>query len=416
MINVTELAEKIFGTLKGFNCHLKLFDNNGNEILSPINTRRFYSHKPNLMVHLDEVAEAIVVTVGQDAKLSEYEKLQQTLRSLANQYMYNYQLKTFGKSLQPKDFSDEVEAKKEEVKESFSKLHGRKYKSYQTFEDVKIHLEHSQAITDTKLGERTRNIKNIFVESNGENFQLPVVNLNAARAIARHIHSGGHFKDEITEYICNQAKTLTQLKEFVKYAKINKLINEGTADVIFTVKESIQAINNTFKSLIKPKSYSVVVERIKSHDLIESNYAANADNIKDMFTVKLFDSKLESILPYINTKRTQRQKFIEHVTDISTLPVPLTKSLDESLRLLEYTDKKSKLYHSVTSLKDSVKDNSLKEYLEDLSKRITDENVSKFDVQIVENILSNMFVSEDIRIVQENKEFSVNKYLNKFLR
>ena len=35
MINVTELAEKIFGTLKGFNCHLKLFDNNGNEILSP---------------------------------------------------------------------------------------------------------------------------------------------------------------------------------------------------------------------------------------------------------------------------------------------------------------------------------------------------------------------------------------------
>lgn len=414
MINVNEFAEKVFGILKGFHCQLKLYDNTGNEILSPSNTRRFFSYDPNLMVTIDEVDQSLVVSLGQTVSLEETEKLQHTLRALANQYLYNYQIRTFGKSVQPRDFSHEIKAKKFAVSESFSPLSGSKKKSKQNLKQVKIHIDHLKEVTDQKKGERSRNIKNIFVETADESFCMPTKSLTAARAMANHIYRGGNFQDQIASYICEQSVALNSLKEFVKYAKQNNLISESTYDTIATVRESINSIKSTLLSLSKPKSYEVVKERITQHDLLEnSTETADVEKIKDMFTVKTFNESLNDILPYISKQRTAKQKFIEHVTELSMLPVALKTELPDTT-LLEFTDKRSKIVYVIEGLESCVKDRVLATYLTQLKERVNTNMINKYDMHIIENLVKNSFIdtgSSTGENLAETSELSILKFL-----
>lgn len=411
MINVNEFAEKVFGILKGFHCQLKLYDGMGNEIISPSNTRRFFSFDPNLMVTLDEIEQSLIVSLGNTTTLKDTEKLQYTLRTIANQYLYNYQIRTFGKSVQPKDFAHEVKSKKFAMSESFSRMTGTKHKSMQICKEVKIHIEHSKPVTGEKLGERSRNIKKIFIETKDESFCMPTTNIQASRAMANHIRYGGNFQDSVSKYICEQSTILQKLNEFIKYTKENHLVNESTQDTILVVKESINSIKSTFHSLMKPRSYSIVKERILTHDLTEE-YESDVTDIRDMFTVKLFNEELNDVLPYINKRRSDRQKFFEHITDLSLLPVALSSELTNNL--LEFTNKKSKLQYFISNLQESVKDSVLRAYLETLDSKIENNLINKYDVGIIENILDNCFVDvgfkEGSNLVEES-ELSILNFL-----
>lgn len=399
MIKINDFASKIFGILKGFKCQLKMFDMTGHEVLNPENARRFYSFEPNLMVTVDTTKQSLNMSLGNDLQLKDTEKLQAALKNLANIFLYNYQLTKFAKHIQPKDFSDSVKMEPT-VNESFTKLQGTKHKSKQVLEQVKIVIHHSKPIAENNS--RSRNIKKIFIETADAQYELPTRNLTAARAVARHVANGGTTTDTISNYIFEQSTRYFKLKEFISYAKVNNLINESTSDTIRAVKESMYSIKLTLESLSKPKKYSLIKERILEHDLKSDLLETDLDKLKDMFTVKLFDSKLNDVLPLINKSNSDRKQFLEHVMQISTMSVALSRPLITDTSLLEFANPAAELTFKLTELKGALKDQYLVKFVTESIEKINNNTIGNFDILVIENILKNSFVDSKETHLNEN--------------
>lgn len=406
MIKVNDFASKIFGILIGFNCQLKMFDLSGKEVLNPENARRFYSFEPNLMVTLNIEDQSLSMSLGNDLQLKDTEKLQAALKNLANIYLYNYQLTKFAKHIQPKDFSADVKMEPV-VSESFSRLSGSKHKSSQVLEQVKIVLHHSKAMAESSM--RSRHIKKICLEFKGESFVLPTRSITAARAAARHVSNGGNINDTVGQYIFEQSSRFFKLKEFLKYAKVNSLINESTYDTIRAVKESMYSIKLTLESLSKPKKYEITKARVLEHDLKSDLLESEVDAIKDQFTVKRFDEKFNDVLPLINKANDTRKQFIEHVSQISTMAIPLSRPLSENSNLVEFTSAESALTFKLNDLKGALQDSYLVKFVTETIEKVNTNTVSSFDVTVIENIIRNSFVAEPTNV--ELHENLITKFM-----
>lgn len=405
MVNVSELASKIFGALKGNGCNVKIFNDMGNEIFNTDAGRIFYSYDPNLLLRIDEEDKKITISLGNTLELKDTEKLQSTVKNLANQYLYNYSVRQFSKHIQPKDFSHEIEAKKEKMNESISQY---KNKTILEYNNVKLHVNHKNPVVENDHT-LSRNIKSMYIESNGEKYKFPIRNLSAAKAAAKHISEGGEHNDSLYSYIIESAQRQAKLKEFLKYVKVNNLLNETTNDIVNSLKSEVSSIKVTLEGLSKPKMYFVLKERILVHDITDVLYEEDTNQIKELFTVRSFNEQFEDLLPYIGKCKTNRQKFIEHVSLASSVGVPLIKPLLNDESLYEFVDEKSKLHYRITNLIECLKDEYLKKYTSEVLTRLNENTINEFDITVIRNILENCFVdSNDIQI----NESIEDKYLD----
>lgn len=107
MIEMDTLAGKVFALLKGYGLKIKIFDDAGAEITDPALGRRFFVTNPNIMITIDEDANTIQFSKGPDVGES-VDKLQKNIRKIADEFLMNSDIKVFGKSIQPKDYSYQV--------------------------------------------------------------------------------------------------------------------------------------------------------------------------------------------------------------------------------------------------------------------------------------------------------------------
>jgi hypothetical protein len=122
--SVDIIAQQLFKTIKGFNHAIVLFTDDGQKTTDPNDARRFYAKDIQMMVNfvVDETTNEIVVNLSKDSDITELQPMLSSIRNLANRYIIEYTVKTFGKSISPKDFAYQAkntieEANDEEINE-----------------------------------------------------------------------------------------------------------------------------------------------------------------------------------------------------------------------------------------------------------------------------------------------------------
>ena len=270
-INYNSVAEKTMKIIQGYGFQLKMFDSsNGKSVADPSEARYFYVENPNMMVQLDDDSEEIKLHLGEETDIDDERigKLIKTLRAIARTSMIDFDIRTFGKHIEPKNYAYEIEKNKEQTmsdvfNEGLSPLEGSKRTSRQTLENAKLIVKHRNPVNEEQRGSRSRNISAIFIENaDGERFKYPHKHLNGARAMARHVAHGGTPSDMVGEAIIEQSTNLSKLKEFMTVVNKQGLVNENNRSIVANVKQKMNSIKESIKRIQGAKGYTSFVESL----------------------------------------------------------------------------------------------------------------------------------------------------------
>jgi len=115
MPEFNDLAEKIFSLLKGNGLKIKIFDADGAETTDPTAGRRFFVINPNIMVTINEDESNIEFSKGSSVSEELAKGLQSKVKMLADKNVppMNFNIKIFGKSIEPKDYAYQAKMDKD---------------------------------------------------------------------------------------------------------------------------------------------------------------------------------------------------------------------------------------------------------------------------------------------------------------
>ena len=310
-INLDNIATKVMKLMQGSGLQMKMFDaTSGKSVAVPGDARFFYVKEPNMMVHIDDNTNELKFHIGEDIDIDNenVNNMITQLKSMARTNMLDFDIRSFGKHIEPKNYAYKIEQNKEQtmtdhVNEGMGPLSGSSRTSRQTLENVRIILKHQAPVNEESHGSRSRNITSIFVESGeGERFKYPFIHLNGARAMARHVSSGGVPHDMVGEAIVELSDNLSRLKEFMGVVNKQKLVNENNRSDVWNVKRSIDSIKENVKRIQGVKGYANFVEglALKETSSLEEISEEMVDTFVQKFTKSTFEESLRDIFPLLH--------------------------------------------------------------------------------------------------------------------
>lgn len=390
MINFDAISERIFNILKGFGLDIEMFTLEGRATADPAEAKRFFVKDPNLMVTVESNDGTIKLTRNKFVPLNAARKVIESIKVLAMKYLLNFDLRVFGEVITPKKFAYQAaqQANKDVMEASMSPLIGFTKTSYQYVgENTRLIIRHSAAVDENVRGARSRNIKSIYIENNGEKTQLPFTHLLGARAMARHLSQGGIIDDSVGNYIMTNAKQYGKLKEFIRYTNMNGLLNDNTSHIIQLVRENIGKIRHNLRQLSGPKTYNNAINKIESveHDVNEDE----VNQIKDMFTVRKFEDKFEEILPTVNKFIVDNKRFYEQVNAALDNPIQIpTVTFEDGI--LEFEDKDKLLAYKLSVIAGATNDEVISEFVSRISEKLkTNQKLNIEEANLVRKFLKN---------------------------
>ena len=306
-ISIENVATEVRKVIKGSGYRLEMFTEKGDQTLDDREARRFFLKPSNIMVTVSEEDAILKLHKPDTVELEEIENLHSTLKNLSRKYRLNFDFKSFGHSLKPKDYVHQAiksindeELAMRQMAEGMSPMAGSTKSSYQLVDDnVKLIVRHSKPVDEAVRGSRSRNIKALFIENGaGERFQYPHIHLAGARAMARHVSMGGTPYDSVGSHVAKLSEDYKKLQRFMRYAKSNNVVNEETANIIEAIRDRYQDIRKNLSRLTSVRGYTEQVSAIQ-----EDAYNADDEKVtelRNMFTAKTFDESLEEVLPLIS--------------------------------------------------------------------------------------------------------------------
>ena len=117
-VNYSTIAEKIMRFIQGNGLSLKMYNSdNGKSVANPEEARFFYIEEPNMMVTIDEASKEVKLHFGEgvDIDKPKAEKLMNSLRNLSREYMLDFDVRSFGRHIEPKNYAYKVEKNKEQT-------------------------------------------------------------------------------------------------------------------------------------------------------------------------------------------------------------------------------------------------------------------------------------------------------------
>ena len=333
-INYNSIAEKTMKIIQGYGFQVKMFDSsNGKSVADPSDARYFYVETPNLMVHLDDESEELKLHLGEhtDIKETNIDRLIKTMRTIARTNMIEFDIRTFGKHIEPKNYAYKIEKNKEQTmsdvfNEGLTPLEGSSRTSRQTLENVRLIVKHRNPVNEEQRGSRSRNISAIFIENaDGERFKYPHKHLNGARAMARHVAHGGVPSDMVGEAIIEHSTNLSKLKEFMGVVNKQGLVNESNRSIVANVKQKMESIKESIKRLQSVNGYTKFVESMALNEKSD-DAEITEDTVNDYvtkFTKSTFEESLKDILPLVHRVNEEemennRANIVARVKDIIT--------------------------------------------------------------------------------------------------
>ena len=310
-INLNDIANKTMRLMQGSGHRMRMFDaSSGKSVATPNEARFFYVKEPNMMVHIDDNTNELKFHIGEDVDIDnpDINNMMNQLKSLARTNMLDFDIRSFGKHIEPKNYAYKVKQNQEntmndQVNEGMGPLSGSSRTSRQTLENVRLILKHRAPVNEESRGSRSRNIVAMFVEtSEGERFKYPFLHLNGARAMARHIASGGETHDMVGEAIIELSSNLAQLKEFTKIVDRQQLVNENNRKVVLNVRRSMNSIKERVQRIQGARGYAKFVEGIalKGEKTNAEISEETLDSYVQKFTKSSFEESLKDILPLVH--------------------------------------------------------------------------------------------------------------------
>lgn len=373
-VNLDNIAEKIMKFIRGNGLQVKMFDSDsGKSVADPSVARYFYVDEPNMMIVLDDKEKTIKFHMGEEVSLKNpmISKMHRNLKKMAVDHMLDFDIRSFGKRIEPKGYGYKIEQNKErdvdEVFESISKLEGSTRTSRQQLENAKIIVRHKKPVNEENRGARSRNISAIFIENgDGERFKYPYKHLSGARAMARHISSGGNPMDMAGSAIVEMSTSLYKLQEFMGIVNKQQLVNETNRDIVLNVKRKMESIKENIKRIQGSKGYTSFIESLALNETAEEEISEDTINAYvSKFTKSTFEESLKDILPLIHKVNEEeynsnRGNQIEKVMGIimakdaegnkvNTISFPNRSSYDFANIKKQYQDDKGSQYAKIAA-------------------------------------------------------------------
>ena len=310
-VNIDKIAEKTMKIIQGLGMQPKMFDSsNGKAVADPLKARYFYVEVPNIMVFIDAEKQELNVDLGEKTDLDDpqVKKLVDMMKETARSNLIDFNTKSFGKHIEPKNYAYKIEQNKETemsdvFNEGISPLEGSSRTSRQTLENARIIVKHRKPVNEESRGSRSRNISAIFIENGeGERFKYPFKHLNGARAMARHVANGGVPSDMVGEAIVEHSSNLSKLKEFMNVVNKQGLVNENNRSIVANVKQKMESIKESIKRIQTAKGYTSFVESMALNEKSEEAEITE-ETVNDYvakFTKSTFEESLKDILPLVH--------------------------------------------------------------------------------------------------------------------
>lgn len=302
-VNYSSVAEKIFRVLNGAGLQLKMYDNQeGSEVANPQLARFFYVQQPNIMVNLDDKNAEIKMHKG-PADIDEIQKIIDLLRNTAKTNLLDFDLREFGREIKPKNYAfrlntntmtDNIQT------ESLSGLVGTVKTSSQRLENAKLLIKHRKPVNEEVPGSRSRNISALYIENaDGERFKYPYIHLNGARAMTRHVQSGGTPYDEVGQSVINMSEQLSKIREVLTIMRRSPAVQEQAASVMSSLLVRQDKLRETIKRITSMEGYKNYTENFVAK--VNAEITPDAINsMKEKFTVTNVDNRIQELIPMIN--------------------------------------------------------------------------------------------------------------------
>jgi len=180
-------------------------------------------------------------------------------------------------------------------------LTGTKKSSYENTDKTRLIIRHSQAVDENVPGSRSRQINSLYVENEqGERFKYPMKHLAGARAMARHVANGGVPHDDFGKHIIKMSEQIAQLNSFARYASHKDQLNNSVGDIIENCKLKLENMRSYVKNLSKQSHYMKAKESFQPTTIAELDDATR-NSLREKFTLRHLDNKIESALPLIHS-------------------------------------------------------------------------------------------------------------------
>lgn len=291
---ISGLAKEIFQILKGSGRTLSLFDEHGNKVFEPESAQSFFAEPDKLMVTInaDGADSSLNMYVSETSDIDSMKKMIDTMRVIATRYNFLFNIRKYGKELNPKDFAFRATPMVES-------MYGSAKTSYQNIGKSKLIVRHSARVNEETRGARSRRINSIFVETaEGERFKFPNVSLHGARAFAKHLDAGGDSRDSYSSFIFQECDKQNTVSGFRRHIRKLGEENQQIAELNSLLKNVVEESKNRIVKAKGNRFYNGIVEQISNAPNrigpLKSEIAEQANALKSLLAIDeqsaLFDS------------------------------------------------------------------------------------------------------------------------------
>jgi hypothetical protein len=182
--------------------------------------------------------------------------------------------------------------------------------------------------------------------------------LAGARAMTRHVANGGVPHDEFGQHIIKMSEQIAQLNSFARYAANKDQLNNSVGDIIEKSQLKLENMRNYIKNLSKQAHYMKTKESFQPTTIAELDDATR-NSLREKFTLKHLDDKVESALPLIHSLMKEyddkdammSQPVVDHSAMVQSFLANPEKKLvlradaaaDNMLKVTKFTNKNTML-------------------------------------------------------------------------
>lgn len=406
-IDYNTVSEKLFKVLKGHGYSVQMFDDNeGMEISDPTRARFFYVKSPNIMVNIDQENGEVKMHKGPES-VDSIQKSIKSIKNLAKDNLLDFDLREFGREIKPKNYTFRLNTNtmKDITTESYTSLAGTTKTSTQNLEGAKLLIKHRKPVNEEVPGSRSRNIKALYIENaEGERFKYPFIHLNGARAMTRHVQSGGNPYDEIGQSIVNMSEQLSKIREVTNIVRRSPHMLEQASSVYNSLLAKQDKLRETMKRLTTATGYNEYVENFSVNSVSEVSQDA-LNKLKEKFTVSNIDSRLVELLPMIHQIHEEEMENLEAL--VQRIQGELDKGAPFELNprspsqqeynpdnIKQFTSHAHMMAYKLNDMSVRAKNDEVAVFLDRMSDKLTGDKtfgpITKNEIDTLKNVLANI--------------------------
>ena len=317
-MNIIEIiSQDVFDKIRGRFSNVEMGDDQGAVTNNPKDARFFdfdftVENKSlgRVSISLNEVGSLKIfysqgITEGVDSvTLKRWYDFLKEMRYFAKRRMLRFDTRDITKgNLNKNDFQYLAQNGTKENNMNESAMIGRGPKtSLRKLENTRLVVRHSKVVDENQRGARSRNISALFIENtDGERYKYPLIHLEGAKAMQRHVANGGRPYDDAGKRIIEMSEQIAQLVAFKRHVGHHDGMNQSVNEILERSQVKLDELRHTMKSLTGQKFYETWMENLQPQqdDGFEMDQATMED-YKSKFTVQNFKEDLAQYFPLIH--------------------------------------------------------------------------------------------------------------------